>query len=141
MNKKLCISSFCSQFLLTVEGEESLASVMQIMIEAKVRHIPVVRNYVPVGIISERDLKVFEGREFAEKFCAADIMTPDPYVVDENTDLRQVVTTMLEEKYGSCLVKTSNDKITGIFTIIDALKTLKVLLERDGSETDSLRVE
>lgn len=140
MSKDLKISSFCSPYLLTVEGEESLCNVIQIMKDENVRHIPVVKDEVPIGIISERELGVFEGREFAEKFSASDIMIKDPFVVSEVTDLRDVVEIMINNKYGSCLVKGESGKISGIFTMIDVLRTLKILLSQSGGEEKTLRL-
>lgn len=132
MSKPLKIASFCSPFLLTVEREASLVDVMKIMEEADIRHIPVADDGTPVGIISERELKVFENREFAEKFTAEDIMIDKPYTATENTDLREVVEIMSEKKYGSCLIQDEYGKITGIFTMVDALRTLKILLEKSN---------
>ncbi len=128
MIKPLKITSFSSPFLLTVSPEASIPDVMEVMKESDIRHIPVVKEGKSIGIISERDLKVFEDRSFADKFCAQDIMIADPFIVNENDDLRIVVNTMIEKKYGSCLINNEEGKLSGIFTMIDALKTLKVLL-------------
>lgn len=133
LRRPLRISQFSSPFLITVEKDVGLDVVMEMMEESAVRHMPVVENEHPVGIISDRDLKVFEGREFASKFCAGDIMIANPYRVDEDTDLHDVVATMSDKKYGSCLVENKKNEIIAIFTMVDALRTLKILLERDPS--------
>lgn len=133
MKDKLKIIKFCSPYLVTVNAEYDLPEVMTIMKEAGIRHVPVVNDGKPIGIISDRDLKVFYDKEFAAKFKASDIMIKDPFTVDEDCDLREVVDLLLEKKVGSCLVQ-KNDRITGIFTLIDALRTLKLLLTKDGHQ-------
>jgi CBS domain-containing protein len=115
-----------------IDKEASIADVMTLMQESDIRHVPVVEDNEPIGVISDRDLKVFENRDFADKFIAADIMVDNPYCVTEDTDLRDVVKVMSEEKYGSCLVKDEFGKVTGIFTMIDALRTLSVVLDKFG---------
>lgn len=133
MNKRLKISSFCSPFLFTVDENMGLPEVMELMNEANIRHIPVVKDDKPIGIISDRDLKVFEEREFADKFTAGDLMNRDIFKVNSESDLREVVETMTSKKFGSCLVTGQNGNIEGIFTTIDALRTLGILLDPEKS--------
>ena len=63
MSKVLNILSFASPFVVTVDKETSLVDVIKIMADAEIRHVPVVDNDEPVGIISERDLQVFRSRK------------------------------------------------------------------------------
>ncbi|MGB0454828.1 MAG: CBS domain-containing protein [Bacteriovoracaceae bacterium] len=128
MKKSLRVIEFSSPFLVSVEKDADLTQVMSIMTESDIRHIPVTDNDELVGIISERDLRVFENREFATKFQASDIMVEHPYCVNQSTDLRDVVEKMVFEKYGSCLIQNDSGELVGIFTIIDALRTLNIIL-------------
>jgi acetoin utilization protein AcuB len=55
-------------------------------------------------------------------------MTEQPYTVDPETPLDQVVRTMAEKKLGSAVV-LQNQKVVGIFTTVDACQALSELLQ------------
>ena len=101
------------------------SELLEFMENDTVRHMPVIKDKKAVGIISDRDLKYFQNKEWAKKLNSQDIMNKDPYIVNENESLLNVVQTMEEKKYGCALVCDTNNELTGIFTTIDALKLLK----------------
>jgi acetoin utilization protein AcuB len=50
-------------------------------------------------------------------------MSPAPFVVETDTALEDVATTMVRRKLGSAIV-TRDGKVVGVFTTIDALRAL-----------------
>lgn len=101
-----------------------LNEVVKLMRVHEIRHIPVVENGQPVGIISDRDLKLVTGMGLDGSLKAEQIMTPDPYTVSPETSLDEVVFTMSQNKYGSAIVQNEEGEVTGIFTSTDALNAL-----------------
>jgi len=53
--------------------------------------MPVVDNGEPVGIVSDRDVKMASKFDRFVSLTAADIMTPEPYTVSPATSLDKVV--------------------------------------------------
>jgi len=127
---EMTLEHFSSKFLLSAEKETSLLDIKKMMEEVSVRHIPIVHKEKPVGIISDRDLKFFANHSLLEKYCAADVMTPDPYSVPKHTPIKEVIDTMVTKKYGSILLLDSEEKICGIFTTTDALIAFKTFLKK-----------
>ena len=132
MKKIFKIKSFCSPYLMSADEYTSLTDLIDMMKECQIRHIPITRGGLPVGIVSERDLAAFQNKEFASKFTAGDLMIEEFFSVIESTDLKDVIKEMEKKKIGSCLVENESGELTGIFTVIDALRTLNVLLEQDS---------
>ncbi len=78
-----------------------------------------------VGVVSLGDLHLIEtlGDTDLEKIAVEDAMTPEPFVVEPEADLREVAGQMASHKYGTAIV-TRGSKILGIFTTTDALRAL-----------------
>lgn len=119
------ITNYASPFVVTTSDDTSLKTAIEIMQESDIRHLPVTRLGEIVGIISDRDIKLFDNRDFAEKFTVADIMVTQLIFVDESVGLKEAVEKLLATKSGSCLLKTADGEVSGIFTVIDALRALK----------------
>lgn len=110
---------------VTAHENMTIEELQQLMREHGIRHLPVVREGTVVGVISERDVRLFAGLSVAEKFqvTAADIMSPDPLSVSSVTPLDEVALIMSENKVGSVMV-LEDGQFLGIFTATDALNAL-----------------
>lgn len=120
------VNEFTTPDPITVNEDMLIDDLRRLMEKHGIRHLPVVRGDTVVGVISDRDVRLFSGLSVAEKFQvqAADIMATDPLTVSASTPLDEVAYAMSEKKVGSVIVKDENDQFLGIFTVTDALNAL-----------------
>lgn len=129
----LPIEEFTTPDPIMVSLDTALDELMMLMAGSGVRHLPVVGEGKVVGIISDRDLRLYSGLSDAEKYQvnAVDIMSPDPLTVSKNMPLDEVAFLMSENKVGSVIVVDGdNDQIFGIFTATDALNALVEIIRK-----------
>ncbi|MGB0453128.1 MAG: CBS domain-containing protein [Bacteriovoracaceae bacterium] len=108
-----------------VEPTTPISKIIAMFKEENYRHMPVVLDGKPIGIISSRDLKFISKLDIPNvDLEAQDFMTPDPYTVQTGTMLTDVAYEMSQRKIGSALVVNSENHIEGIFTTTDALNAL-----------------
>lgn len=113
----------------TIGREQSLSFAQGVMKEFHIRHLPVLDGGKLLGILSERDITLVESLEGVDptKVTVEDAMTQEPYSVSPDALLDEVVGDMATHKYGSAVVM-QNNKVVGIFTTVDALKSFADLL-------------
>ena len=123
--ERVPVEEFTTPDPITVTEDMSVDELLMLMREHGIRHLPVVRDGVAVGVISDRDVRLFAGLSVAEKFQvnAGDIMSPDPLTVSSTTALDDVAFMMPDNKVGSVIV-LEDDELLGIFTATDALNAL-----------------
>ncbi|MCB0415620.1 MAG: CBS domain-containing protein [Bdellovibrionales bacterium] len=122
--KNIPVDEYTTPSPIAVTTDDGFGRIRELMEANGIRHIIVLKNNEPMGIISERDLL------FAEKFAskdlpltAEDMMTENPFCVSAETSLEEVVFELSSRKIGSAIVKY-DDGSTGIFTTTDALNAL-----------------
>ncbi|MBF0492695.1 MAG: CBS domain-containing protein [Deltaproteobacteria bacterium] len=114
----------------TIIGQEqTIDKAKKMMGELGIRHLPVLDGGKIVGLISDRDVHLVESLSGANplEVKIKGAMSLDPYLTSPDTPLDEVVSEMASHKYGSAIV-VQNEKVVGIFTAVDALKTLAGLL-------------
>lgn len=112
----------------TIGHDMPIAVASELMTQYGIRHLPVLKGGVLVGIISDRDLRFANQHANESAIRVEDVMLPDPYTVPPEAQLDRVVSEMAEHKYGSAIVVRDNGKVIGIFTAIDALRVLAKML-------------
>lgn len=114
----------------TIPIESTLPAARDMMHAHGIRHLPVLDGKKLVGLLSDRDLARLEGFPMVDFTLVSvpDAMSPDPYVVAPDAPAREVVSTMVERRYGSAIV-VEGGAVIGMFTTTDALR---VLAERLG---------
>ena len=125
------VVDFMSAIKWTVKKDTLATDVYKMMKENKIRHVPVVENEKPVGIISDRDILYYKRFEEWSSYAAADIMTESPYTVNGESSLAEVVNVMAERKFNSVMVLGQRGDFIGILTSTDALKALLDLLKNN----------
>lgn len=127
---RIPVDEYTTPSPLTVNIGASMDELVDIMKSNEIRHIPVVENDRPVGIISDRDVKMVMNVAGASVLRARDLMHENPYMVESGTLLEEVVLEMSKNKFGSAIVN-DDGRIVGIFTSTDALNALVEILRGD----------
>jgi len=128
------ILAFMTPFPYSIDIEAPLGEAHAFLRERQIRHLPVTRDGLLAGILTDRDIKLALGPDLGSpperELRVADVFQPDTYVVDAGERLEDVAATMAERHVGSALV-TRGGKLVGIFTTTDACRALaRVLREQ-----------
>ncbi|MGE0172631.1 MAG: CBS domain-containing protein [Oligoflexales bacterium] len=130
------VGEIMSKNVIAVKESETLADVLQLMMEHDFRHVPVVNDEKSlVGIISERDLLrtcvteddiEIAGAErayFLSDHPVTEIMSTNPETVEQESTLSDACQVMLENKFG-CVPVVDSGRLVGILTTTDILKEI-----------------
>ena len=126
---RVTISEFMTPSPHTIGLEQTLEVAHRVMREHQIRHLPVLDSGELVGMLSLRDLHFIETLDADDpaEVTIEEAMTPDPFVVGPGALLDTVAREMAEHKYGSAVV-VDKGKVIGVFTTVDALRALAVIL-------------
>jgi acetoin utilization protein AcuB len=135
------IKTVMTPFPYSVEAAAPVAEAQEFMREHRIRHLPVVEDGKLAGIVSDRDIKLVLGPDFAYPNAAElkirDVMIRDPYIVDLGTRLDEVLDHMAKNQLGSALV-TREGRLAGVFTMTDACRAfaeyLREQFRRSGGD-------
>ena len=129
------ILAFMTPFPYSIDIEAPLAEAHAFLRQQQIRHLPVTRNGVLAGILTDRDIKLALGPDLGSpperELRVADVFQPETYVVDAGQCLEDVAATMADRHIGSALV-TRGGKLVGIFTTTDACRALARVLREQG---------
>ena len=125
------IAKFMTTQPQTIGADISIAKAEKMMIEHRIRHLPVLRGGTLVGILSERDVKMVMSFKDVdpEKVSVEEAYTPDPYITSPEAKLDEVAEKMANHKY-SCVLIEDNHKLVGILTWVDALRAMSEILKQ-----------
>jgi acetoin utilization protein AcuB len=126
MKRLPSIKTVMTPFPYSVDANASVDEAVQFMRHHKIRHLPVTEDGELVGIVSDRDIKLMLGPDFAypegRHLKVRSAMVADSYIVDLSAPLDEVLGHMAEHRLGSALV-TRKGKLVGVFTSTDACRT------------------
>jgi acetoin utilization protein AcuB len=125
----LPIRQFMSPDPSCIEQDKPMTEAHRLMRQRRMRHLPVLSRGRVVGVVSAGDLHLLEGLTDVdpERVCVEEAMTPEPYCVDPDAPLDQVVDVMAGNKYG-CAIVVEAERVVGIFTTVDALEAFARVL-------------
>lgn len=119
------IKAVMTPFPYSVDIDDSVSKAKEIMMHQQIRHLPVKAKDKLVGIITDRDIKLMLGPDFAyppeRRVIVRDVYIEHAYTVDLNEPLDNVLMHMAEHHIGSAIV-TRNGKLAGLFTVTDACR-------------------
>ncbi len=95
-----------------------------------IRHLPVLEKGKLVGILSHRDVLFVETLRDVNpaEIKVEDAMSVDVYAVPPERPVGEVAAMMVEHKYGATVVM-KDAKVVGVFTTVDALRTLMSIVD------------
>ena len=127
------VGSVMTSFPHFVDSDDRLGKLEKMMDDHGIRHLPVQENGKLVGIVSERDLHHRLPRdaplETKSRLRARDVMIANPYVVNFNTRLSEVVGQMALRHIGSAIV-TRRGKLAGILSVTDVCRIFAEYLDQ-----------
>ncbi len=115
----------------SIASDAKVREAQELMSRLKIRHLPVTHGGAVVGILSDRDLKLVAS--FSEvdidELAIADVCQTHPYTVTPDALIHEVAAEMAAKHYGSAII-VQNGRLVGIFTAVDACRTLAEILEQ-----------
>lgn len=114
----------------TIQARSSLADAHELMRVHGIRHLPVVEDGQLVGLVSDRDLRVYESVGGARSEPVRDAMSEPVFSVAATDTVDDVARRMGERRYGSAVVVAQTGAVEGIFTATDACSALVEVLDR-----------
>jgi acetoin utilization protein AcuB len=125
------IKSVMTPFPSAVDVNATVEEAREFMRQHKIRHLPVTEGGKLVGMVSDRDIKLILGPDFAypdsRDLKVRAVMIADAYRVDLSARLDEVLMHMAEHHLGSVLV-TRKGKLAGVFTVTDACRAFAEFL-------------
>jgi len=118
----------------------SIRQVMRMLVEADVRHIPIVDGDELVGIVSDRDFRsvapilledgdIAPGARKALSLPISSLMSSDVLSVYPESNLVEVIDLMIEQKIGAVpVVDPDSSRLVGIVSYVDALRAARDVL-------------
>ena len=140
MKNKFAVKDVMSTDLITLQEDETLDLVQQVMRLGRVRHLPVTRSGALVGLITHRDLLRAsisaladigedERLELLSQVKVREIMNTDVKTVTLDQPLMKVAETLLVNRFGCLPVVGESGRLIGIVTEADFLRYSMVLTE------------
>lgn len=126
------VRDIMAEKIVTISADDRLSTVEDIMTLGGVRHMPVVRAGLLVGVVSERDLlraslsnlTAFgseQRRAFLQAVEIKRVMSTPPVVIHPDATPEEAALVMAEKKIG-CLPVVEGDDLIGLVTETDVLR-------------------
>ncbi|MEM8526697.1 MAG: CBS domain-containing protein [Bacteroidota bacterium] len=131
----LRVSEFMQTDLFTVQKDDVIELVAEMMDWRRIRYMPVENKAGQlVGLITSRSLIRFFARKSDDRQdqtdkMVRDIMLADPVTIDPEASIMEALELMRAKKIG-CLPVTKEDELVGIITEMDFLRVSVRLIER-----------
>ena len=132
MNDAPKLKNVMTPFPYSVDAEAPIDAAVEFMRRHKIRHLPVTTKGALTSLVSDRDIKLVLGPDFAypsdRELKVRDAMVKDCYIVDLATPLAAVLRHMAAQRIGSAVV-TRRGKLAGVFTTNDACRAFADYLD------------
>lgn len=128
----LLVSEFMETDIFTVQENDIIELVAEMMDWRKVRYLPVEDSKGKItGLVTSRILlrHFVKNRTSKKSFFVKDVMIKTPLTIDPNCGILEALKVMRESKIG-CLPVVTNGELIGVITELDFLKIAGRLIER-----------
>ena len=119
--QKRLVSAWMTRHPVTAAPNEKLSAVHGKMLEGRFHSIPIVKDGVPVGIVTDHDIHAYSGSLDNTEASAA--MSEPLITVSPSTTLREAARLLRERKIGALPV-VEEGKLAGVITTADILGAL-----------------
>ncbi len=128
--------------IVMIEGSESTLEAAKLMADRGISSLFVVKDGVPVGIVTERDfIKKVCAKELAiSQVIVEDIMSKILTTAEAETPIEVAVQRMVNHKIRRLPIM-ERGKIVGIITVTDLAKHLRTTLLLEGALSDSNSID
>jgi len=131
----MLVKNWMSKQVLTVDAEESMQKVMDLMKQNNIRRLPVMKKEKLVGIVTDRDLRsasasdatsleVHELLYLIRKIKVKEIMTKKPITIPLDYTVEEAAMVFLEKKISGAPVVNRSGDVIGIITQTDIFRVL-----------------
>lgn len=128
------VSDWMTKKVFTISIDDFLTDAVTLMKDKGIRHVPIVKNGVLKGIISDRDIKeytpskataldIYELHYLLATTKIKDIVTTKVYTTTPDTPIEEAAMTMLDQKIG-CLPVLKDAELVGIISDKDIFHAL-----------------
>lgn len=129
----MTVSKWMTRSLITIDQDDPVSLAFHLLLVNDIRHLPVVSQGKPVGIITDRDLKEAlipsdstqkNRRSYhrIKNIKVKRIMTPNPILISPETPLEEAAQILLERKISGLPVRGPDGGLVGILTVTDILR-------------------
>ncbi len=130
------IGSVMTPFPYSLGPEESLGTARRLMAEHDIRHLPVMVEGSPAGVVTDQDMRratAAAGSDSPSRI--GDLARSEALEVDISAPLDLVLTEMAARLLDSALV-LKGGRLVGIFTATDACRAFARFLRREAPSSD-----
>ena len=128
------VRSWMTEKVITITPQTTLPEAQRIMLEYKIRRLPVVKSGKLVGIVTLGDIReakpsdattlsISELNYLMDRLTAKDFMTPNLITITPDATIAEAARLMVEHKIGGLPV-VENGKLVGIITETDLCRLL-----------------
>jgi nucleotide-binding universal stress UspA family protein/predicted transcriptional regulator len=119
--QKHLVSAWMTRHPVTAEPDEKLSILHGKMLEGRFHSIPIVKDRIPVGIVTDHDIHAHSGA--LESTAASEAMSEALLTVSPSTTLREAARLLRERKIGALPV-IEDGRLAGVITTTDILGAL-----------------
>jgi acetoin utilization protein AcuB len=115
---------------ITISDKTKLNDAYKLMLDKGIRHLPVVKNWKLVGLVTDRDLRLATSKLAKHPFNpdaeVEKVMSHPVNTISPNDPVERATQIMRELRIG-CLPVVEEDHLVGIVTVTDLLDALLIL--------------
>lgn len=124
---------------LSASPRTSVFDALRTLESEEIRHLPIVEGHELIGIVSDRDLArfthaaVLNEPDFGRarlQVPVSEIMSSDPFTVEPDDDVDEVIDLMLENRISAVpVVDGTEGRLLGIVSYVDVLRAARGCLK------------